>query len=100
DRWRIAGRFLGEYSLGFQRVKIVDAATSNVICEFVGDTNADIDLAQGINTPAMMFGRDTKLVSMEASGTCELKPGQLYEVIAWGSNGFGKIRPSTIRVRI
>jgi hypothetical protein len=100
DRWHIEGRFLSEYSLGFERVKIVDAETSGVICEFAGDTNADIDLVQGINTPAMMFGGDTKLISTQSSRTCELKSGQVYEVTAWGNNGFGKIRPSSIQVRI
>lgn len=100
DRWHIEGRFLGEYSLGFRRVKIVDAATSIVICEIAGNTNADIDLAQGINTPAMMFGRDARFVSVMPSGTCELKLGRLYDVIAWGNNGFGEVRPSAIRIRM
>jgi hypothetical protein len=100
DRWHIEGRFLGEYSLGFQRVKIVDVATGGVICGFAGDTSADVDLVQGINTPAMMFSGDATLASTQASRTCELEPGRVYEVTAWGNNGFGKIRPSSIQVRI
>src|SRR5262245_39370437 len=56
DRLRVEGRFLGEYSLGFERVRIEDDKTQEVICDLSGRTTADIDLIAGLNTPQTMFG--------------------------------------------
>jgi hypothetical protein len=99
NRWRIHGSFFGLHPLGFERVRIANATSSGVICEFVGHTNSDIDLVQGINTPIMMFGTDTKLASIPDSHACELRPGTAFELTVWGNNGFGHERPSSIQVR-
>jgi len=40
DGIRIEGRFLGEYSLGFNRVQIRDIGSDAVICDIVGSWNA------------------------------------------------------------
>ncbi|MFL6548210.1 MAG: hypothetical protein ACJ8OJ_05910, partial [Povalibacter sp.] len=83
-----------------ERVKIEAVSSRNVVCEFVGRTNADIDLVQGINASATMFGRENNVAVMQSSATCELHAGQAYVVTVWGNNGYGKVRPSSIQVRL
>src|SRR5689334_16344728 len=51
----IEGRFLDEYSLDFERVRIDEIETGAVICDLSGRTTADIDLVAGVNTPPTMF---------------------------------------------
>ena len=52
---RIEGRFLGEYALDFERVRIDEIETGAVMCDLSGRTTADIDLVAGVNTPQTMF---------------------------------------------
>ena len=96
DHVRVEGRFLGEYSLGFERVRIEDPETGAVICDMSGRTNADIDLAVGVNTPQTMFGAGSDVIFRAGSGVCQLARGQSYELTAWGNNGSGNIRASSI----
>jgi hypothetical protein len=99
DRIHVEGRFLGEYSLGFERVRIEDAATGAVICDVSGRTSADLDLRPGANTPATMFERGATVQFRVGAGTCRLSSGHGYRVTAWGNNGWGSVRPSSIHVR-
>jgi hypothetical protein len=100
DRLHIKGRFLGEYELGFQRVRIQDAASEAVICDMSGDVNADVDLTPGINTPSTMFGHDVQVTFQNGSGACQLLANHEYVVTLWGNNGFGNVRSSSIPIRL
>src|SRR5262245_50297835 len=87
DGWHIEGRVLGEYSLGFERVRITDVDSGAVICDVSGQLQSDLDLARGINTPATMFGRDADVIFHRGSDACQLMSGRGYLVTAWGNNG-------------
>ncbi len=99
-RWHIRGRFLGEYELGFERVRIKDAVSEAVICDISGDVNADFHLTPGINTPPTMFGHDVHVMFEYGSGACRLMANHDYVVTAWGNNGWGNVRSSSIRIRL
>ena len=96
---RIEGRFLGEYSLGFERVRIDEIRTGAVICDLSGRTTADIDLVAGINTPETMFGSGTNVVFRAGSDSCRLASGKSYRITAWGNNGSGNVRPSSVSIQ-
>jgi len=99
DRWRIEGRFLGEYALGFERLRITDAESDAVICDVSGRLPAGVDLARGFNTAARMFGPSAEARFLHGSDACQLMSGRGYLVTAWGNNGWGNVRPSSIRIR-
>jgi hypothetical protein len=99
DHLRVEGRFLGEYSLGFERVRIEDPETRNVICEMFGRTTADVDLIAGPNTPQTMFGPESEVVFHAGPAACQLVPGKSYRLTAWGNNGWGNVRASSIVLR-
>jgi hypothetical protein len=97
----VAGRFLGEYSLGFERVQVREAGSDRIICDFVGRSNADVDLRPGRNPPVSLFGADARMVPRRgAPPECRLERGSRYQVRAWGNNGSGRVRPSSVVVRL
>ncbi len=95
----IEGRFLGEYELGFERVRIDEIGTGTVVCDLSGSTNADIDLSAGLNTPQTMFQPDVAVVFRAGADSCRLADGKGYRVTAWGNNGWGNVRASSVRIR-
>ena len=99
DHLRVEGRFLGEYSLGFERVRIEEHQTRSVICDMSGRTTADVDLIAGANTPETMFGPESEVVFRAGPGACQLLPGKSYRLTAWGNNGWGNVRASSILLR-
>jgi hypothetical protein len=99
DRVRVEGRFLGEYALDFERVRIEEAASGAAICDFAWRTPADLDLAPGVNTPVTMFAQGSVVTFRVGGGACRLVPGQRYRVTAWGNNGWGTVRPTSIDIR-
>jgi hypothetical protein len=99
DRVRVEGRFLGEYALDFGRVRIEDAATGAAICDLAGRTPSNLDLAPGVNTPGTMFGQGAVVTFRIGAGACRLAAGQRYRVTAWGNNGWGTVRPTSIDIR-
>ncbi len=99
NRVHVEGRFLGDYSLDFERVRIEDAATGAVICDVSGRTSADLDLQPGANTPETMFERGSAVLFRIGAGTCRLSSSQDYRVTAWGNNGWGNVRPASIHIR-
>lgn len=100
DTVHIAGRFLGEYSLGFERLSITSAG-SEVVCGFLGSTTADVVLRPGLNTPQSLFGPTAEVsVAPGAPNECRLTPGHSYRVTVWGNNGSGRVRPSSIDVHL
>ena len=97
----IAGRFLGEYSLGFERLSITSAGSEVVVCGFLGSTTADVVLRPGLNTPQSLFGPTAQVsVAPGAPTECRLTPGRSYRVTVWGNNGSGRVRPSSIDVHL
>jgi hypothetical protein len=96
---RIEGRFLGEYSLDFDRVRIEEIETGNVVCDVSGRTTADIDLVAGLNTPEPMFRPGATVVFRAGADSCPLANGTPYRVTAWGNNGSGNVRPSSVRIQ-
>ena len=100
DHLRVEGRFLGEYELGFERVRIEDDKTQEVICDLSGRTTADIDLIAGLNTPQTMFGPEAEVTFRGGSEACQLERGKGYRVTAWGNNGWGNVRASSILLRL
>ena len=97
----IAGRFLGEYSLGFERLSITSAGSEVVVCGFLGSTTADVVLRPGLNTPQSLFGPAAQVsVAPGAPTECRLTPGRSYRVTVWGNNGSGRLRPSSIDVHL
>jgi hypothetical protein len=95
----IEGRFLGEYSLDFERVRIDEIETGAVICDLSGRTTADIDLVAGVNTPPTMFQSGATVVFRVGSDSCRLVDGKSYRVTAWGNNGWGNVRASSVRIQ-
>jgi hypothetical protein len=96
----IQGRFLGEYSLRFERTRVALAGSDEPVCEFFGTTRADIDLQPGLNTPKTMFGPTARVAAAPGTpGACHIVPGETYRVTAWGNNGWGRVRPSSILVQ-
>jgi hypothetical protein len=95
----IEGRFLGEYSLDFERVRIDEIETDTVVCDVSGRTTADIDLVAGRNTPETMFRPGATVVFRAGNGSCPLASGTSYRVTAWGNNGAGNVRPSSVRIQ-
>jgi hypothetical protein len=93
---RIEGRFLGEYSLGFERLKIQAGSTS--VCDLVGDWNSNLELRAGVNTAATMFVDEEAKSAPDPSRECRLERGQRYRATVWGNNGYGTIRPASIDV--
>lgn len=96
---RIQGRFLGEYDLGFERVRINQTTTGHVVCEVVGTAKADLHLIAGTNTREMMFGPAATVEFRSGSESCSLAKGQTYAVTIWGNNGWGNVRASSLRVQ-
>jgi hypothetical protein len=100
DAVHIAGRFLGEYSLGFERLSITSAG-SELVCGFLGSTTADVVLRPGLNTPQSLFGPTAQVsVAPGAPNECRLTPGHSYRVTVWGNTGSGRVRPSSIDVHL
>jgi hypothetical protein len=97
--WRISGRLLGEYDLGFKEMEIRNVSTRAVICEVSGSTTADVLLRRGRNTPEGMFGPGVRVQFKNGLHDCELDGGQRYEVTVWGNNGSGHVRASAIEIQ-
>lgn len=97
----VQSRFLGEYALGFERVRISETDTGAVVCDFSGDLSSDIHLAAGLNLPDAMFGpgRSAKPLP-EGADACRLDQGRPYSVTVWGNNGWGYVRSTTVRVQL
>jgi len=70
-----------------------------VICDVSGRTTADIDLIAGVNTPQTMFERGSTVAFRAGSDACRLVTGKSYRVTAWGNNGWGNVRASSISIR-
>jgi hypothetical protein len=95
---RIEGRFLGEYVLGFERLKIQAGSTSRIVCDLEGHWSSDLELRGGVNTVATMFPRDRSRSTPDSTRECRLARGQRYRVTVWGNNGWGHVRPASIDV--
>ena len=50
----------------------------------------------GLNTPQTMFAPGASVVFRAGSDSCQLAPGKRHQVTAWGNNGRGNVRPSSI----
>jgi type II secretory pathway pseudopilin PulG len=97
----VQGRFLGEYALGFDRVRIVDAATGAIVCDLLGSADSDMDLRPGTNDPSTMFGAGTSLSPQPGTASrFQLQPGRVYRITVWGNNGSGYVRSSRISIRL
>ena len=46
-----------------------------------------------------MFARGSAVTFAIGSGACRLSPDRSYRVTAWGNNGWGNVRPSSIDIR-
>ena len=95
----IEGRFLGEYSLGFDRLRIATVDKRVVVCDLAGNWGPDLKLRAGVNTTETMFGSVPASNGPNIEPTCEVKRGQTYRVTVWGNNGSGWSRPSSTEVQ-
>lgn len=93
--------FLGEYHLGFNRIKILDQVDQSVVCEiFASDIQTQneeiewsnqIKLHRGLNNAYSIFTLNNTDTTKQK---CELK-NQKYIVYVWGNNGFSVTEAKT-----
>jgi hypothetical protein len=88
--------FLGEYCIGVSRIRLIDAASKQVVWEVAAIENQDTGICQFILAPgrnSVRVGQPSDLkfaVVHPRNGLFDLLHGRRYEFTVWGNNGFAR----------